>query len=222
MAPRLVIFDAIETLFSLEPVRHRLQAAGAPATALDVWFARLLRDAFALGTTGGYASFRDVAEPALRSVLIDHEVAPDDGLVDELFATFGELPIHDDGPPAIEAVAAAGVTVRVLTNGTRGTTESLLEAAGVRGLVDEVLTVHDVARWKPAPEPYLHAIRTAGVEPADAALVAVHGWDICGARSAGLRTGWCSRLEHELSPALGPADVVGDTLVAVVEGLLRS
>lgn len=41
-----------------------------------------------------------------------------------------------------------------------------------------------------------------------------------GARSAGLRTGWCSRLEHHVAPALGPADVTGTSLVEVVRGLI--
>lgn len=219
-APRAVVFDAIETLFSLEPVRHRLQAAGAPPAALDTWFARLLRDAFALTAAGGYAPFRPVAEGALRTVLADHQVPITDGLVDEVFDTFGSLPVHGDARPAIEAVADAGVPVYVLTNGTLDTTRQLLAAAGVGDLVSGVVTVHDVDRWKPAPEPYLHAARTAAVEPSDAALVAVHGWDICGARSAGLRTGWCSRLEHHLSPVLGPADVSAPSLVEVVAALL--
>jgi len=221
-APRLVIFDAIETLFSLDPVRARLQDAGAPVHALDVWFARLLRDAFALTAAGGYATFRPVAEGALRSVLADHRVSVTDELVDEVFGAFSTLPLHDDGRPALEAVARAGIPVYVLTNGTRETTEQLLQNGGVDDLVDAVVTVHDVGRWKPAPEPYLHAARASGVDPAEAALVAVHGWDICGARSAGLRTGWCSRLEHHLSPVLGPADATGSSLVEVVDVLLAA
>lgn len=222
VAPRLVVFDAIETLFSLEPVRHKLREVGSTDQALDTWFARLLRDAFALTAAGGYAGFRSVAEGALRSVLADHGVSVTDEILDEVFTSFATLPIHADGPPALEAVADAGITVHVLTNGTKETTELLLANAGVDHLVDAVLTVHDVGRWKPAPEPYGHAARTANVTSGDAALVAVHGWDIFGARSAGFRTGWCSRLEHHLSPVFGPAEVTGDSLVEVVEGLLGS
>lgn len=221
-APRVVVFDAVETLFSLDPLRAPLRAADVPETALDTWFARLLRDAFALTVAGGYAAFRPVAEGALRSVLADHEVPATDELVEDLFATFSTLPIHADGPPALEAVVDAEIPVYVLTNGTRKTTEQLLQNAEIDHLVDAVVTVHDTGRWKPAPEPYLHAVRIAGAQPSEAALVAVHGWDICGARSAGLRTGWCSRLEHHLSPALGPADATGTSLLEVVQVLLDS
>lgn len=219
--PRLVVFDAIETLFSLEPVRLELRQIGVGDRALETWFARLLRDAFALTAAGGYAGFRPLAEGALRSVLADHDVPATDEVLDRVFAAFSTLPIHADGPPALEAVVRAGIPVHILTNGTGDTTEQLLANAGVSHLVDAVLTVHDVGRWKPAPEPYLHAAGAGGVDPSEVALVAVHGWDICGARAAGLRTGWCSRLEHHLSPALGPADATGDSLVAVVRSLLE-
>lgn len=219
--PRVVVFDAIETLFSLEPLRALVRGADVPDLALDTWFARLLRDGFALTAAGGYAAFRPVAEGALRTVLADHDVSKTEELIDEVFAAFSTLPIHDDGPPSLQAVAESGIPSYILTNGTRKTTEQLLQHAGVRHLVDEVITVEDAGRWKPAPEPYLRAVRTAGVDPSEAALVAVHGWDICGARFAGLQTGWCSRLEHHLSPSLGPADATGDSLVDVVRSLLE-
>ncbi len=72
--------------------------------------------------------------------------------------------------------------------------------------------------WKPHRS--VHHAAIGGVEPQRAALVAVHGWDIYGARQAGLMTGWCSRLEEVLPPSLGPAEVEGPDLLTVVEGLL--
>ena len=42
--PQVVAFDAIETVFSLDPLRDRLVTLGLPPHALEVWFARTLRD----------------------------------------------------------------------------------------------------------------------------------------------------------------------------------
>ncbi len=50
--------------------------------------------------------------------------------------------------------------------------------------------------------------------------MAVHSWDVHGAARAGLTTGWCSRREGRPVAGLQPADVSGDDLVEVVEGLL--
>lgn len=52
------------------------------------------------------------------------------------------------------------------------------------------------------------------------ALVAVHAFDCHGAHAAGLTTGWASRLELRYPDVFHPADVYGDDLVAVAEGLL--
>lgn len=46
--PRVVAFDSIETTFSLASLRPRLEARALPGAVLDLWFARTLRNAFAL------------------------------------------------------------------------------------------------------------------------------------------------------------------------------
>jgi 2-haloacid dehalogenase len=50
--------------------------------------------------------------------------------------------------------------------------------------------------------------------------VAVHSWDVHGARQAGLLTGWASRLEGQFPAIFDRPAVIGADLVEVVEGLL--
>lgn len=216
---KLFVFDMIETVFSLEPVRARMVDAGLSSSALEVWFARLLRDAFAITAAGGYAPFSDVAQASLATVA--HSMGIDDLDTNAIMQTLQSLPAHDDARQALQECADAGVPVVALTNGTRETTEQLLDVSGLAPLVRRVVSVADIGVWKPAAAAY-RGVLDAGMEPRDAALVAVHGWDIYGARQAGLSTGWCSRLEGVLSPALGPADVEEDDLESVVRSLLRS
>jgi len=67
--------------------------------------------------------------------------------------------------------------------------------------------------------PYELAVREAGVPADRVALVAVHSWDVHGARQVGLTTGWCPRLEGEQTPVFAPADITADTLDGVIAGL---
>lgn len=115
---------------------------------------------------------------------------------------------------------ASGVRIITLTNGSATTTRTLLERAGVRGEVEQVISVDAVRRWKPAPEPYRHAVAACGVPPERMALVAAHGWDVHGAHRAGLLTGWVSRLEGHWNDVFDPPDVTGPDLVGVVRELL--
>ena len=55
--PAAVVFNVIETLMPLAPLRERFTAAGLPPHLLDLWFTRTLRDGMALAATGEYAPF---------------------------------------------------------------------------------------------------------------------------------------------------------------------
>lgn len=69
-------------------------------------------------------------------------------------------------PGVLAAVAdLADVPVAVATSATRGLAAVRLEAAGIE--IDEVVTIDDVTRGKPAPDPFLEAARRLGVDPAD-------------------------------------------------------
>ena len=73
---------------------------------------------------------------------------------------------------------------------------------------DAIFSAQIAGAYKPAPETYLSAARLLDVEPGELMLVAAHPWDLAGARSAGLRTGFVERpLEYgEGSPPRSDAD----------------
>jgi 2-haloacid dehalogenase len=180
--------------------------------ALEWSFTRLLRDGFALAASGSYKPFREVADGALATVapvLTARQRA-------EVVAAFARL----DARPALERLHRAGVPVAMLTNGAAATTTALLERARLDSLVDHVISIDDVRTWKPAPAPYWHAADVMNVEPRRVAHVAVHGWDVHGARHAGLLTGWASRLEGTFPATFDPPDVAGADLTEVADRLI--
>ena len=215
----VVMFDVVETLFSLEAVGARLTAAGAGDRALELWFTRFLRDGFALAASGTYQPFREVAASSLTSVLRARGIEPNERLEAHILAALLELEPYPDARPALEYLVDRGVRAMTLTNGAAAATQGLLKRAGLRTLVEATLTVEETQAWKPRPEPYLAACRAAGVAPERAALVAVHSWDIHGAARAGLQTGWCSRLEGHFPAVFDGPSVRGETLLDVVKQL---
>jgi len=73
--PTVVVFDMIETVFSLENLRGRLASVGLLRETLEVWLAHILRDAFALEATGVYKPFREIASTTLVTLLAQHPLA---------------------------------------------------------------------------------------------------------------------------------------------------
>jgi 2-haloacid dehalogenase len=212
-----VAFDVNETLFSLARLRPAFGAVGLDPGLVPLWFARLLRDGFALTALGGYRPFADLAGDALRGLAPDRIGESEVGVV---LGAFRELDPHPDVEPALRLLRDAGIPAVTLTNGGAELVSALLRRAGLDGYLRANLSVDAVRRWKPAPEPYRYAADQLGVDPSRLALVAAHAWDCAGARRAGLRTGWLPRAEPRWPDAFPPPDVTADDLPSVVAALL--
>lgn len=213
-SPTLVIFDVNETLSDLEPLRARFEQVGAPGQLLELWFASTLRDGFTLTAAGAYADFRSVATAVLRGQLAQVEGmrrGPEEA-AEYVLDGFAELNVHPDVAEGMRRLADAGVRMVTLSNGSTEIAAKLLEHAGLTDLVERRLCVDTVRRWKPAPEPYLHAARECGVAPEQCALVAVHPWDIDGAKRARLQAGWLNRRNSPYPGFFEPPDATGNTL----------
>ena len=211
--PSIVAFDVIETLFSLSPVADELARLDV---GLDLFFARVLRDGFALAASGTYRPFGEVASAAL--VALAPDATPDER--DSVLAAFRRLPAHADADPALRSLVEADVKVVALTNGSAETTTELLQQARLDRYVTQVVGVEAAGAWKPTPTPYRHLVELLHREPGDVGFVAVHAWDIHGASRAGLVTGWCSRLEHHYPAIFDPPAVSADDLQGVAAALV--
>jgi 2-haloacid dehalogenase len=214
---QVVAFDVNETLFSLGRLGPAFSAAGLDPAAVPLWFARLLRDGFALTALGQYRPFSDVAADTLRGL---DPGRVDAAAVQAVLEAFRELDAHPDVEPALRLLHNAGVPSVTLTNGSGELVGSLLARAGLTSLVVRSLSVDEVRRWKPAPEPYRWAAAELGVDPSQLALVASHPWDCAGARAAGLVSGWVNRTRADWPAVFEPPDVIGDDLSVVAAGIL--
>jgi 2-haloacid dehalogenase len=219
--PRAVAFNAMGTLFQLSPLRDRLRGLGAPDPALEAWFGRLLHSAASLTLAGDFLPFAELAETALRTTLA--QLGLDEGRAGEVLEGLAELPPYEDAEEALANAREAGLTVALLTNGGEANTRKLLETAGLDRYVDAAISVEEIRRYKPAPEPYRHAAHRLGADLGEVYLVAAHGWDVVGARNAGLQAVWVDRLERRWpfplpEPARAPGLVEA---VALVPALSR-
>jgi 2-haloacid dehalogenase len=215
--PAVVAFDVIGTLMSLEPLRERLTQIGQPPHLLEAWYTRTLRDGMALSATGDYVPFTDVAEAALRGVT---SYTVSDEQVAQIMAGFNELPAFPDALPAITSLTEAGIRVACLTNGSAYLTSSFVNRTGLGALIDRVITIDEVYRWKPSGMVYRYAAELLDITPDRMGMVAAHDWDCHGAKRAGLITGWVSRKSGGFGAPFAPPDVTGEDLTEVAAGLL--
>ncbi|MGJ9423683.1 haloacid dehalogenase type II [Aeromicrobium sp. CF3.5] len=195
--PRVIVFDVNETLSDMSPLAARLEDVGAPPHLAATWFAGVLRDGFALAAAGADHPFAEIASDALSSHLGDLDLSVDTpSAVRHVMDGFAGLDVHPDVPEAIRALDDLGIRLVTLSNGAASVAAALLDRAGVRDRFEQLLSVEDAGRWKPARAAYSYALTVCEVEAHEAMLVAVHPWDIDGAARAGLSTAWINRTGH--------------------------
>jgi 2-haloacid dehalogenase len=217
----VVVLDVNETLSDMEPLRQRFADSGAPEHLLDTWFASTLRDGFALAAAGRARPFPVVGAGALRALLSGRELQrPVEEAVAHVLGGFPELDVHPDVPAGLRMMAEAGLRLVTLTNGSPALSAALLERAGVADLVEQRLSVDDAGRWKPHADAYAYAARSCGVSLERCAMIAVHPWDLMGAATAGMTTGYVDRSGAPWPEAFDAPDVHGPDLSAVGQGLL--
>jgi 2-haloacid dehalogenase len=212
-----VVFDVMGTLFDLSRLRERLREAGAPAGALEAWFGRTLHAAATLTLVGEFHPFREVASSTLGSVL--EQLGGDADRRDDVLDGLGEVEAYPDAMDAFARLQGAGVRIAVLTNGGKRHTRALLERARLADTVEVVITVDEVQAYKPHPAPYHRAGSRLGLPVERIAFVAAHGWDVVGARAAGMDAVWVERLERRW-PFPTPEPERAPDLLAAVELVL--
>jgi sugar-phosphatase len=68
---------------------------------------------------------------------------------------------------AVRTVAGSGILVALVTSGERGYADEFLRISGLAEVFVCSVTLEDVVKLKPDPEPYLKAAETMGVAPSE-------------------------------------------------------
>jgi 2-haloacid dehalogenase len=191
----MLVFDVNETLSDMSPLQNRFEEIGVPPHLFRLWFAGVLRDGFALTAAGAFAEFSAVARETMRALLpgVPGWSGDTEEAAGHVLDGFARLEVHPDVPDGVRALRAAGHRMVTMTNGSSRFSEGLVGRAGLTDCFEGHLDVSGPRRWKPARAAYEYVVERTGVRPEEAVLVAVHPWDVDGARRAGLGGAWLRR-----------------------------
>jgi 2-haloacid dehalogenase len=209
MAPfRACVFDAYGTLLDVHAAvaRHAPRLGDQAAAVSALWRAKQLEYSWILSATGDYEDFAAITDRALGTALAAHGIA-DAALRAELLAAYRRLDAFPDAAPVLAALRGAGMATAILSNGEPAMLEEAVSAAGLAGLLDAVLSVHPLRRYKPAREVYALATARFACQPHEVAFVSGNAWDGYGAARFGCRV-------FALSRAPAPAEYWLDSLAA--------
>jgi len=82
----------------------------------------------------------------------------------------------------------------ILSNGTLGMLEPLVQSSGLAPFLDGILSVDAADVYKPSPRAYRLAVDALGLPAARIAFISANGWDAAGAKAFGFTTFWINRM----------------------------
>ncbi len=216
----LCVFDINETLLDLAPLDDVfLQLTGSP-TARREWFDLVIHTALTVTAAGGYRDFAEIAGACATSIAARYGIQATDEQRSTVGATMRSLPPHPDVPDALARLRAAGLELVALGNSPLATIERQLDHSGLASHFDRIFSAEQAGALKPAAAPYRQVLDAYRIGPAEAVMIAVHGWDIAGANAAGLTTGFLARPGHYQLPGAPPATLAAADLGALADLLV--
>lgn len=217
--PKVLLFDVNETLLDIGPLKERVGEILLDQRAPELWFATMLQYSLAMTVSGQYAAFPDIGAAVLQMMARNSDVALSEQDAKDALSVMRTLAPHPDVKPALERLSALGWRMATLTNSAAAGAKAQMAHAGLDRLFERQLSVESVRKFKPHASVYQWAAREMKVEPAECMLVAAHGWDVAGAKWAGLQTAFIAREGQQQFPLSPPPDVDVSDLAALADAL---
>jgi len=198
--PDAVLFDAYGTLFDVYSVgqtAERLFAGQGQALAAG-WRDKQIEYTRLVTTSNHgahYQPFGELTRAALRYTCKRLGLGLTEAAEQQLMNQYRTLTAFPECREVLQALKDRGVATGILSNGDPGMLDAAVRSAGLDGLLDHVLSVDDIRKYKTHPDAYQLGVAATGLPPGRIAFVSCNGWDALGATWFGFRTLWVNRYQ---------------------------
>ena len=108
-------------------------------------------------------------------------------------AQYGCLTAFAENREVLQALKAQGIVTGILSNGEPAMLAELVKSAGLEDLLDHVISVDSVRRYKTHPDAYALGLQATGLPAEQIAFVSCNSWDALAATWFGYQTLWVNR-----------------------------
>jgi len=218
-APKAIAFDVNGTLLDVRVLAPLIRKIFGAQYSVEEYFHQIIQYAMATSLAGDYRDFSDIALSVLEMAASARAIAVSPRQQQQIRQALRELPPYPDVKRSLQRLRDAGFTLIALSNSGSAALDEQLRHAGISRYFQHHLSVELVQRFKPAPDPYQLAARTAAIAPQELLMVAAHAWDLLGASRAGCRTAFIRRPGKSLFPGAPTPDYATADLAQLADRL---
>ena len=207
-APRAVLFDAYGTLFDVYSVgllAEQLFPGHGPALSV-LWRDKQI-EYTRLVTTSNHGAYyqpfweltRAALVYALKRIITSSQPAGAadqfDTQIERLMNQYRHLSAFPENKDVLRALKARGIPTGILSNGDPAMLNLAVKSAGLDGLLDHVISVDPIRKYKTHPEAYALGELATGLSAKQIAFVSCNSWDALAATWYGYQTLWVNRYQ---------------------------
>ncbi|MBL4876622.1 MAG: haloacid dehalogenase type II [Cohaesibacteraceae bacterium] len=194
MAQTVYVFDAFGTLFDVHAaVRKHASEIGPDASLLsEIWRQKQLEYSWVRTLMGSYRDFWSITEDALDYAFEKLPEANRDTR-DQVLASYRELEAFSEVRDVLGCLKANGARTGILSNGSPQMLDAAVGSAGLKDVLDELISVHELKVFKTREETYDLVCTRFRVFPEAVSFQSSNRWDIAGASKFGFHTVWINR-----------------------------
>ena len=220
--PRAVLFDAYGTLFDVYSVGlFAEQLFPGHGNALSVLWRDKQIEYTRLVTTSNdgahYQPFWDLTRAGLRFACKRLALDLSPSAEDQLMNQYRHLSAFPENREVLAALKKRGVVTGILSNGDPGMLGVAVRSAGLDDLLDHVISIDAVRKYKTHPDAYALGPKATGIPAQQTAFVSCNAWDALAATWYGYRTLWVNRYRVPFEELGTQPTRTGTTLRDVLE-----
>ncbi|WP_341915766.1 haloacid dehalogenase type II [Polaromonas sp. YR568] len=196
--PKAVLFDAYGTLFDVYSVGLLAeQLFPGQGQALGVlWRDKQIEYTRLVTTSNGgefYQPFWALTRAGLRYACkrlgLDLTAEREERLMNQ----YRHLSAFPENREVLQALKKRGIVTGILSNGDPSMLDVAVKSAGLGDLLDHVISVDSIRKYKTHPEAYALGPQATGLAAAQIAFVSSNSWDALAATWYGYQTLWVNR-----------------------------
>jgi 2-haloacid dehalogenase len=198
--PKAVLFDAYGTLFDVYSVGLLAeQLFPGQGQALSVLWRDKQIEYTRLVTTSNdgahYQPFWELTRAGLRYACKRLGLALTPEAEQRLMNQYRHLSAFPENREVLQALKARKLVTGILSNGDPEMLGVAVRSAGLDDLLDHVLSVDTVRKYKTHPDAYRLGTQATGLAPQQVLFVSCNAWDALAATWFGYRTLWVNRYQ---------------------------
>jgi 2-haloacid dehalogenase len=200
MELKAVLFDAYGTLFDVYSVGLLAEQLfpGKGESLSVLWRDKQIEYSRLVTTSNDGAHYRpfwELTRSSLRYACkrLRLELAP--AAEEQLMNQYRHLSAFPEDRDVLTALKARGVATGILSNGDPGMLGVAVKSAGLDDLLDHVISIDSVRKYKTHPAAYALGPQATGVPPQQTLFVSCNAWDALAATWYGFRTLWVNRYQ---------------------------